>query len=63
MQIATWGAGYFTVTIAVHTFNSLVLRWRQSVIFCRSTMGIGWFIAFLAGESIKMLPITYLNDE
>ncbi|KAF8802528.1 hypothetical protein BYT27DRAFT_6764092 [Phlegmacium glaucopus] len=49
LQIATWGAGYFTVTIAVHTFNSLVLRRRQSVILCRSTMSIGWIIAILAG--------------
>lgn len=49
MQIASYGSGYFTVTIAVHTFNSLVLRRRQSVILCRSTMGLGWIVAILGG--------------
>jgi len=49
MQIATYSAGYFTVAIAVHAFNSLVLERRQSVILCRSTMSIGWIIAILVG--------------
>lgn len=58
MQIATWGAGYFTVAIAIHTFNSLVLRRRQFVIICRSWMCAGWILAFLMGEWIATVPIT-----
>lgn len=49
MQIATCGAAYFTVTIALHTFSSLVLRMRQSVVHCRSTMIIGWIFAISVG--------------
>jgi hypothetical protein len=63
MQITSYGSGYFTVTIAVHTFNSLVLRRRQSVILCHSTMGLGWIVAILGGAWTGMVPITtlYLN--
>jgi len=49
MQIACCGAAYFTVTIAFHTFCSLVLRMRQSVVHCRSTMIIGWIFAITMG--------------
>jgi len=49
MQIACCGAAYFTVTIALHTFCSLVLRMRQSVVHCRSTMIIGWIFAITMG--------------
>lgn len=52
MQIANCGAAYFTVTIALHTFSSLVLRMRQSVVHCRSTMIIGWIFAITVGKWI-----------
>ncbi|KIM40010.1 hypothetical protein M413DRAFT_189985 [Hebeloma cylindrosporum] len=41
-QIGNFSSAYFTTAIAVHTFNSLVMRRRQSVIICRSTIIIGW---------------------
>ncbi|TFK40233.1 hypothetical protein BDQ12DRAFT_488623 [Crucibulum laeve] len=47
MQIGNWGQAYFTVTIAVHTFNSLVLRRRQSVLICTTTISIGWIVTIL----------------
>lgn len=48
-QLGNWSTAYFTVAIAVHTFNSLVLRVRQSGIICNVTMVVGWVIAFVAG--------------
>jgi hypothetical protein len=50
MQIGNFSSAYFTTAIAVHTFNSLVLRRRQSVIICRSTIIIGWVWASLVGR-------------
>ncbi|KAJ3516138.1 hypothetical protein NLJ89_g1317 [Agrocybe chaxingu] len=45
MQIGNISAGYFTVTIAVHTFCSLVLKRRQSAAICRSIIALGWSLA------------------
>ncbi|TFK72979.1 hypothetical protein BDN72DRAFT_894414 [Pluteus cervinus] len=51
-QFSNWAAGYFTVTIAVHTFNSLVLRVRQSVLVCVVTITTGWFLSL----SMALVP-------
>ncbi|KAF8150756.1 hypothetical protein B0H34DRAFT_824442 [Crassisporium funariophilum] len=59
MQVGNWAAGYFTVTIAVHTFNSLVLRKRQSVTTCRMTISIGWVASVLAASA----PFMFKNPE
>jgi len=58
MQIASCGAAYFTVTIALHTFSSLVLRMRQSVIHCRSTIIIGWIFAVSVGLIPYMISMS-----
>lgn len=56
MQIGNWASAYFTVTIAVHTFSSLVLKKRQSVIICRTTIIIGWTIATMIAAVPFVLP-------
>lgn len=50
MQFGNFSSAYFTTAIAVHTFNSLVMKRRQSVIICRSTITIGWVWAGLTGR-------------
>ncbi len=50
MQMGNFSTGYFTVAIAVHTFNSLVMQMRQSAIICRSTIAIGWLSTILIGK-------------
>lgn len=62
MQLSNWAAGYFTVTIAVHTFNSLVLRVRQSVLVCSVTITIGWSLALLMGSSYASAYHATLSD-
>ncbi|KAF8907347.1 hypothetical protein CPB84DRAFT_1844044 [Gymnopilus junonius] len=47
MQLGNFATGFFTIAIAIHTFNSLVLKMRQSVIICRTTMAIGWTLSLL----------------
>ncbi|PPQ83448.1 hypothetical protein CVT25_007039 [Psilocybe cyanescens] len=47
MQVGNFATGYFTIAIAVHTFNCLVLKMRQSVIICRTTIIAGWVFSFL----------------
>ncbi|KJA26358.1 hypothetical protein HYPSUDRAFT_133126, partial [Hypholoma sublateritium FD-334 SS-4] len=57
MQMGNFSTGYFTVAIAVHTFNSLVMQRRQSVIICRSTIAIGWFFTILCIEqNLAVIP-------
>jgi hypothetical protein len=56
MQIGNWASAYFTVTIAVHTFNSLILKKRQSVIICRTIIIIGWTIATMTGIRFFLYP-------
>ncbi|KAJ7106489.1 hypothetical protein C8R43DRAFT_906126, partial [Mycena crocata] len=48
MQIGNFAGAYFTVAIGIHTFNSLVLKRRQSVWICATTISIGWLIAAAA---------------
>lgn len=50
MQTGNWASAYFTVAIAIHTLNSLVLKKRQSIFISLPTMIIGWTIAVIAGE-------------
>lgn len=50
MQLGNWSTAYFTVTIAVHTFNSLVLRKRQSALVCAAAISVGWITAAILGE-------------
>lgn len=50
MQVGNWASAYFTVAIAVHTFNSLVLKRRQSILISLPSIIIGWAIAATAGE-------------
>ncbi|KDR78896.1 hypothetical protein GALMADRAFT_1365568 [Galerina marginata CBS 339.88] len=52
MQVGNFATGYFTTAIAVHTFNSLVLKMKQSVIICRTTITVGWVSSFL----IALIP-------
>lgn len=55
-QVGTWSAGFFTVTIAIHTFNTLVLKRKQSLILSRSVMVIGWAISSLMASAPFFLP-------
>ncbi|KAF5359541.1 hypothetical protein D9756_003319 [Leucocoprinus leucothites] len=50
MQVGNWASAYFTVAIAVHTFNSLVLKKKQSIFISLPTMVIGWTIAGIAAS-------------
>ncbi|EKM78676.1 hypothetical protein AGABI1DRAFT_128960 [Agaricus bisporus var. burnettii JB137-S8] len=47
MQVGNWASAYFTVAIAVHTFNSLVLKKKKSMCISIPTMVMGWVIAVL----------------
>jgi hypothetical protein len=49
MQIGNFSTGYFTAAIAVHTFNSLILRMRQSFVIWSTTIATGWILATLVG--------------
>jgi len=60
MQVGSWSAGYFTVAIAAHTFNSLGLKKRQSPLLCRLIIVLGWILAFFTGWSFLRMA-TALN--
>ncbi|KAJ6631037.1 hypothetical protein B0H10DRAFT_1866480 [Mycena sp. CBHHK59/15] len=45
MQLGNFSGAYFTMAIGIHTFNSLVLQRRQSVLICVITIAIGWIIS------------------
>ena len=49
-QIGDTGGAYFTGTIAIHTFNTLVLRNKVPGWICLSTTVFGWLVAVLMGE-------------
>ncbi|KAF5381971.1 hypothetical protein D9615_004299 [Tricholomella constricta] len=59
MQIGNWATAYFTVTIAVHTFNSLVLQNRQSVLVAVSVITVGWISAGLLAAGPFVNPKQY----
>jgi hypothetical protein len=44
--------------IAVHTFNSLVLRKHQSILVSAITITIGWILAGLLGTKYYSLILT-----
>jgi len=58
-QIGNWATAYFTVVIAVHTFNSLVLRIRQSILVCTATICVGWILASLLAGGPFFNPRAY----
>lgn len=49
-QIADVATAYFTAAIAVHTFNTLVLRNRLPSWFCVVATAFGWLAAGLMGK-------------
>ncbi|KAL0060829.1 hypothetical protein AAF712_004988 [Marasmius tenuissimus] len=53
MQFGNIASAYFTVAIGIHTFNSLVLRKRQSVFIYAPAIFIGWAAALV----ISVLPV------
>ncbi|KAF5367164.1 hypothetical protein D9758_004004 [Tetrapyrgos nigripes] len=53
MQFGNIAGAYFTVAIAVHTINSLVLRKRQSVFIFGPAIALGWTLAAV----ISLLPL------
>lgn len=50
MQVGNIATAYFTVAIAFHTFNSLVLRKRQSIYVYGPTILLGWVVSLVLGE-------------
>ncbi|KAG7451044.1 uncharacterized protein BT62DRAFT_1071644 [Guyanagaster necrorhizus] len=55
MQFGNVSTAYFTVSIAVHTFNSLVLRKRQSVAIYSVVISLGWILAgFIAALPLAL---------
>ncbi|KAJ6468425.1 hypothetical protein C8R45DRAFT_876148 [Mycena sanguinolenta] len=42
MQVGNFAGAYFTIAIAIHTVNSLVLKRRQSTWVCITTICVGW---------------------
>lgn len=53
MQIGNIATAYFTVAIAFHTFNSLVLRKKQSIYVYGPTIFIGWSVSLV----LAFLPL------
>ncbi|KAJ4469797.1 hypothetical protein C8R41DRAFT_924989 [Lentinula lateritia] len=49
MQVGNIATAYFTVAIAFHTFNSLVLRKRQSIYVYGPTILLGWVVSLVLG--------------
>ena len=49
-QIGDTGGAYFTGAIAIHTFNTLVLRNKLPVWICLAVSVFGWLVAILMGE-------------
>jgi hypothetical protein len=56
MQFGNVSTAYYTVAIAVHTFNSLVVRKRQHAIVVVIATMMGWVIAGVVGSCT--LPAT-----
>ena len=55
MSMGNIGVAYFTIALAVHTFNTLVLRYRQSAWIGVPVIIVGWGIA-LAFSLVPLLP-------
>ncbi|KAG6832812.1 hypothetical protein H0H92_009431 [Tricholoma furcatifolium] len=56
MQFGEWSTAYFTVAIAIHTFNSLVLQRRQSHIVSGIAITVGWIVALLSAAGPLINP-------
>jgi hypothetical protein len=59
MSIGNTSTAYFTVAIAVHSFNSLVLRYRQSTWAGLAIILVGWTFAL----SISFAPLSPLLEK
>lgn len=53
MQVGNIATAYFTVAIAIHTFNSLVLRKRQSIRVYGPTIILGWAVSLV----VALVPL------
>ncbi|KAJ7583629.1 hypothetical protein C8J56DRAFT_954567 [Mycena floridula] len=56
MQFGNISTAYFTLTIGIHTFNSLVLRKRHSIVVYGTVVALGWILSGV----IAALPL-FLN--
>lgn len=57
MQFGNASTAYFTCAIALHTFNSLVIRKRQSILVNILAIVMGWILSGVIGSyMIKPLP-------
>ncbi|KAK0450064.1 hypothetical protein EV421DRAFT_1990174 [Armillaria borealis] len=56
MQFGNVSTAYFTVSIAVHTFNSLVLRKRQAAVIYSMVISLGWILAAFIAALPLALP-------
>ncbi len=54
MQIGDTGGAYFTGAIAIHTFNTLVLRNKLPGWTCLAASIWGWLVAVLLGQSARL---------
>ncbi|KAJ7242799.1 hypothetical protein B0H12DRAFT_1236673 [Mycena haematopus] len=55
MQVANFAGAYFTIAIAIHTVNSLVLKKRQSTWVCITTISVGWVVSV----ALAVAPLLY----
>ncbi|KAF8207160.1 hypothetical protein K438DRAFT_1714041 [Mycena galopus ATCC 62051] len=55
MQVANFAGAYFTIAIAIHTVNSLVLKKRQSTWVCITTISVGW----MTSAVLAVAPLLY----
>lgn len=62
MQVGDFAGAYFTTIIAIHTFNSLVIRKRSPIWLTGSVVALGWLAAILMGMSVYLLNKGPLND-
>lgn len=56
-QVADVATAYFTAAIAVHTFNSLVLKFRLPLWFCFLMVSIGWAASVVIGMLSNLLSV------
>ncbi|OCH84810.1 hypothetical protein OBBRIDRAFT_785696 [Obba rivulosa] len=56
-QISGVANAYFTAAVAIHTFNSLVLRKRLPTWFCGAAVAFGWICSTAAGG----VPLAVFN--
>ncbi|KAF4597468.1 DNA-directed DNA polymerase eta rad30 [Pleurotus pulmonarius] len=59
MQIGNFSTAYFSIAIAVHTFLTLVLHKRQSMLVCGISATLGWIVA----ATIALSPLYFPRPE